>query len=127
MAKIKDYRIVIAEKAQPNARQSAAFLRRCIRIVTGKTLPLVTDATPSTPLEIVVGKTSREAEDEMNFVRDRKTLWSFIARFAGERLYLAGMGLPAQPEEPYKNPYAVTDDGEWGTNIASYRFVEDVL
>lgn len=127
MAKITDYRIVIAENPAPNARQSAAFLRRNIRIVTGKTIPIVSDSTPPSPLEIVVGKTSREEMDQMNFVRDRKTLWSFIARFSGERLYLAGMGLPAEPEVPYKNPYAITDDGEYGTNIACYFFVEDVL
>ncbi len=127
MAKITDYRIIIAEEAAPNARQSAAFLRRSIRIVTGKTVPIVSDATPPTPLEIVVGKTNREELDQMNFVRDRKTLWSFVARFSGERLYLAGMGLPAEPEVPFKNTYAVTDDGEWGTNLASYRFVEEAL
>ncbi len=127
MAKIQDYRIVTAEKPTRNERRAAAFLRRNIRIVTGKTLPMVTDKSAPEELEIVVGKTSREEMDQMNFQRDPKTAWSFVARFHGQRLYLSGMGVAAEPEAIYKAVYGVPDDGAFGTNIAAYRFVEDVL
>lgn len=127
MPRIRDYRIVIAENSTFNQRRAAAFVRRAIRLVTGKTPEIVSDAVPPVPPEIVVGKTSRESLDEMNFARSRKSLWEYIIRFSGERLYLAGLGLPAEEEDPYKHPYGIVDDGEYGTSVAAYRFAEDVL
>lgn len=127
MAKISDYRIVLSRTPTYNERRCAAFLRRGIRVITGATLPIVSDGEAPCPLEIVVGKTEREALDGLSLERSRKSLWEYVCRFVGQRLYLTGLGLPAEEEHPYKHPYAVVDDGAYGTSIAVYRFTEDVL
>lgn len=127
MAKICNYRIVLAQKPTYNERRAAAFIRRAVRLVTGKTLEIVPDTAKPLPLEIVIGKTSREEADGLSFERSRKSLWEYVIRFAGERVYLTGLGLPAEEEYPYKHPYATVDDGAYGTSIAAYRFTEDVL
>ena len=127
MASISEYRIVLSENPTYNEKRAAAFLRKSVRIVTGATLPIVSEKEIPSPLEIVVGKTSREESDGMHFIRSRKSLWEYVIRFSGERLYLTGLGLPAEEENPYKHPYGYVDDGAYGTSIAVYRFVEDVL
>ena len=127
MPKIRAYRIVLSEKPTYNEKRAAAFLRKSVRLITGETLPIVSEKETPSSLEIVIGKTSREEADGINFVRSRKSLWEYVIRFAGERLYLTGLGLPAEEENPYKHPYGYVDDGAYGTSIAAYRFVEDVL
>ncbi|MBE6712716.1 MAG: MBL fold metallo-hydrolase [Ruminococcaceae bacterium] len=127
MPKIRDYRIVLAEKPTYNERRAAAFVRSAVRLITGKTLETVSDSEPPIPYEIVIGKTTREALDGLFLERSRKSLWEYVIRFVGDRLYLTGLGLPAEEEDPYKHPYGIIDDGAYGTSIAAYRFTEDVL
>lgn len=127
MTKICNYRIVLAQKPTYNERRAAAFIRRGVRLITGATLEIVSDAEKPLPLEIVIGKTSREETDGMQFERSRKTLWEYKICQKNERVYLTGLGLPAEEEYPYKHPYGIVDDGAYGTSIAAYRFTEDVL
>ena len=63
MSKIVDYRIVISENASTCERRAASFLRTNIKLVCGKTLEIVKDSEKPSALEIVVGKTNREALD----------------------------------------------------------------
>ena len=57
MTKICNYRIVLAQKPTYNERRAAAFIRRGVRLITGATLEIVSDAEKPLPLEIVIGKT----------------------------------------------------------------------
>ena len=71
MAKICNYRIVVGQNPTYNERRAAAFIRRAVRLVTGKTLEIVSDTAKPLPLEIVIGKTSREEADGLSFERSR--------------------------------------------------------
>ena len=63
MSKIVDYKIVISENANTSEVRAASFVRSNIKLVCGKTLPVVRDSEVPTDLEIIVGKTNREALD----------------------------------------------------------------
>ena len=127
MARIRDYTVVLSQKATFNEKRAAATLRRAVRLVTGAALPLVTDAAPPTEREIVVGRTNREALCGLSFPRSRERLWEYQILRRGDRVFLTGLGLPPAEKLPYRSAYAPLDDGAYGTAVASYRFAEIAL
>ena len=127
MSKIVEYRIVVPREPQTNELRAASFIRENIKLVCGKKLPLVKDTETPTPLEIVVGKTTREAEDGIEIVRSRAGIWEFSVFKKGERLYLTGHGTPPDEEPAYTSAYKKLDDGAIGTVMAAYHFVEKIL
>ncbi len=127
MSKITEYRIVIPEKPETNEQRAASFIRQCVKLVCGKKIPLVKDTEEPTPLEIVVGKTNREALDRVELSRSRTGVWEFVIFKKGDRLYLTGLGCPPEEEPEYNTAYRKLDDGAVGTVMAANRFVEDIL
>ena len=127
MSKIVDYRIVISENANTSEVRAASFLRSNIKLVCGKTLPIVRDSEKPATLEIVVGKTNREALDGVELTRSREGVWEYVMFTCGGRFYLTGLGVAPDAEPPYTTAYRKLDDGGVGTVIAAYHFVEDVL
>ena len=132
MAKIIDYRIVISAHATENELRAASFLRDNIRLVTGKTLPLVRDTEPPVPYEIVVGETTREALDSFTVTRARDPLagasWEYIMKSVGTRFYLTGLGIPPAVEAPYTSAYRTLDDGKIGisSNLIHQKTMENL-
>ncbi|MBE6596060.1 MAG: hypothetical protein E7641_00155 [Ruminococcaceae bacterium] len=126
MSKLRDYRIVISEKANTNELRAAAFIRDNVRLVTGITLETVRDTEPPRPLEIVVGETNREALDGIDFERQNHIMWEYTLQNKGDRFYLTGLG----ERKPYPEEYSAAklyEDGSSGCSIAAYKFVEKVL
>lgn len=127
MSKISEYRIVISADAQLNEMRAASFIRENIKLVCGVKLDLVKDCEAPVPLEIVVGKTSREVLDEMDFGRYEDGRWEHVLCKKGQRLYVTGLGTPPAPRPVYDNAYRKLNDGAVGTVLAAYHFVEDIL
>lgn len=127
MSKIVDYRIVISENANTSELRAASFIRANIKLVCGKTLQIVRDSEQPTALEIVVGKTNREALDGVQLIRSREGVWEYVMFTRDERFYLTGLGVAPDVEPPYNTAYRKLDDGGVGTVMAAYHFVEDVL
>ncbi|MBR7117449.1 MAG: MBL fold metallo-hydrolase [Clostridia bacterium] len=124
--KITDYRIVISSDPTFNERRAASFIRENIKLVCGKKLLIVSDTVEPTPLEIVVGKTSREDLDGVSFERYADGTWEFVLKKCGARLYLSGLGI--EPDEPpFTSAYNPLNDGSAGTALAAYHFVEKIL
>ena len=121
------YRIVLSSRPAMNERRAAAFLRERIQLVCGKRLPMVTDETPPSDYEIVIGKTTREISDGLKIDRAPDRLWEYEIRTVGSRTYLAGLGVPPEPDSSYTTAYKLLNDGAYGTVFAAYRFAEDVL
>jgi len=131
MRKVSDYKIVITANATENERRAASFIRDNARLVCGKIIPIVYDTETPDVKEIVVGATTRELVDSLDFKRYRDTssggVWEYVIRSAGDRLYLTGLGTELDSEPPYTSAYRHLDDGMIGTVMAAYHFVEDVL
>lgn len=126
MRRIIDYRIVISKNATHNERRAAAFIRNNIRLVTGCLVPVVDDGQGAVGKEIIVGCTNREKEGFIKN-RDRNGLYQYVIKNDGERLFICGLGMPDTPPEVYSNPYRYIDEGDIGTLMGAYRFVEDFL
>ncbi len=120
------YRVVISENPTLSERRAAAEIVSAARLVTGKKLPLVSDASEPSPCEIVIGKTSREAADGVVFARSKGTPWSFKIISHGNRIYLSGLGEEPEPE-PYNSAYKTLNDGGQGTCYAAYTFIDKIL
>lgn len=120
------YRVVISDNPTLSERRAAAEIVSAARLVTGKKLPLVGDASEPSPCEIVVGKTSREAADGVVFARSKGTPWSFKIISHGNRIYLSGLGEEPEPE-PYNSAYKTLNDGGQGTCYAAYTFIDKIL
>ena len=127
MSRITEYRIVIGQNPEINELRAASFIRENIKLVCGKKLRIVKDSEPPIPLEIVVGKTTREIADGVALTRSRAGVWEFTVFKKGERLYLAGLGTPPDEEPAYTTAYRKLDDGAIGTVMAAYHFVEKIL
>ena len=125
MARITDYRIVISATATSNERRVAQFLRNNVRLVTGKLLPLVEDTARRSAREIVVGKTRREKKGFLP-ERTRDGLWQYVIKSEEERVFICGLGLPPEPPDHFSS-YTYIDEGDIGTAMGVYRFIEDVL
>ncbi len=100
------YVIVRGANAPEKEVLAAEEFRKYFALVTGAELPVVTDDTPETAQEIVVGKTNREKDGEY----DRAALGrdGFTIRTDGEKLWIVG-----------------GEDN--GTLYAVYGFLEDYL
>ena len=127
MSKITDYRIVIPSAPQTNELRAASFIRENVKLVCGKKLEIVRDNTEPAALEIVVGKTNREAIDGVELNRSREGVWEYVMFKKGERLYVTGLGTPLEVEPEYNSAYRKLDDGAIGTVMAANHFVEDIL
>jgi len=127
MSKITEYRIVVPSTPETNELRAASFIRENVKLVCGKKLDIVKDSEAPTPLEIVVGKTTREAADGIELARSRDGVWEFTVFKKGERLYLTGLGTPPDTPPAYNSAYKKLDDGAIGTVMAAYRFVEEIL
>jgi len=127
MSKITEYRIVVPSRPETNELRAASFIRENVKLVCGKKLDIVKDSEAPTPLEIVVGKTTREAADGIELARSRDGVWEFTVFKKGERLYLTGLGTPPDTPPAYNSAYKKLDDGAIGTVMAAYRFVEEIL
>ncbi|MBQ9099280.1 MAG: MBL fold metallo-hydrolase [Clostridia bacterium] len=125
MSRITDYRIVIAQNATDNEKRAAQLLRNCIRLVTGKLIPLITDDHRRVEKEIVVGKTRRERKGLLP-PRSRGGLWEYLIKSEGKRVFICGLGLPDAPPDHFSS-YKYVDEGDIGTAMGVYRFIEDVL
>ena len=131
MRKVTDYVIVVSQKPSENERRAAAFIRDNIRLVCGKLIPIVSDEQIPAENEIVVGQTTREIYDGLNFKRYREPMtggiWEYVIQSVGNRLYLTGLGNEPESEGAYTSAYKHLDDGKIGTVMAAYHFVEDIL
>ena len=126
MAKLSEYRIVIAKNALYRDKREAAFLKNCIRLVTGLIVPIVTDDEEPQSCELVIGETSREILDSQDFERElteADVRWSLEIRPVGDRVYLTGLGRTTVQNEND----AFFDNGPVGTDIAVKIFIENVL
>ncbi len=126
MAKITEYRIVISENAGATDKRAAAFLCNNIKLVCGRKIPIVTDATVPSALEIAVGKTRREEIDGVKLKRSRDNIWEYELFTAGSRFYLTGLGT-APDNVPFVSSYKTYDDGQVGTAHAAAYFTEKIL
>ncbi len=127
MNQVTNYKIVLSSHACMNERRAAAFLSHYIKLICGKKPVTVTDLTAPEEYEIVVGKTAREIQDGIVFARSRNKLWEYEIKSVKKRLYLCGLGCPAEKDIPYTSAYRLIDDGAYGTVFAAYHFVEDIL
>ena len=127
MEKIIDYRIVISKDARANERRASCFLSEKIKVVCGKKPLIVTDDFPATDLEIVIGKTNREEQFNVNFERESKELWGFKILTKNKRVFIAGMGVEPTQIKPYNNSYLTLNDGAVGTVLGVYHFIVNVL
>ena len=131
MAKITDYIIVIPDKPTENERRAASFIRENVKLVCGKKLSIVSDASKPVANEIVVGETTREVIDNLSIKRYRDPntggIWEYVIKKVGARLYLTGLGHEPAEELPFTSSYRHLDDGKVGTVMAAYHFVEDIL
>ena len=64
---IADYQIVISASAKKSTEYGAQILQKRIKQAINVELPIVTDATPTGDLEIILGDTTRTACDGFNF------------------------------------------------------------
>ena len=85
-----DYVIIKGAACSPAETTAAAELQNYIAQISGKTLPLTTDAAQPAAHEILVGKTNREGE--RSFTVDRASLGDegFTVKTVGEKLVIAG-------------------------------------
>lgn len=124
---VKDYRIIIGSRATTNEKRAAAFLQTSIRTVTGKRIPILTDAEEPCALELCVGRTNREEAFGVSLERAEDSLWEFEIRTVKGRVFLCGLGVHDPAPMPYTSSYAKLNDGAYGTVFAAYKFVEDIL
>ena len=127
MSKITDYRIVTSENPSTNEQRAASFIRQNIKLVCGKKVAMVKDSEEPAALEIVVGKTSREALDGITLERSRNGVWEYVIFKKGDRIYVTGLGCAPDEEPAYTSAYRKLDDGCIGTVMAANHFVEDIL
>lgn len=126
MAKVIEYQIIISQNAGATEKRSAALLQEKIKLICGTKIPVLTDETAPSPLEIVVGQTNREALDGLSFQRAPKKLWEYALLTVGSRFYITGLGVKPEPA-PFLSSYEVYNDGQIGTAHGVYVFIEKIL
>jgi len=84
------FQIVIAEQASPSERYGAEELQRFLQEMSGARLPIVTDAAPAGPHEIVLGNNARLKS--LGAAIDFKALGAegYVLRTVGPHLVIAG-------------------------------------
>lgn len=127
MAKLRDYKkIVIAKNATYNERRAAIFLSNTIKQLSSHRPELIFDDTPPSEREIVIGRTAREEQCAVSFLRGEARANEFEVRYLDERLYLTGLG--TLPEKNESTPQSsLSRDGAMGTIYAVYYFVDKIM
>ena len=126
MAKLNEFRIVIAKNATYNERRAAIFLSNTIKKLSGKRPELAFDDTAPEKNEIIIGRTAREAQLGVAFERVGDCQTEFEMRYTDGRLFLTGLGVLPTPAADF-DPSAATNNGDHGTIFAVYTFVERAL
>jgi len=85
-----EYRIVVGAGAIPSEKYAAEELQRYVQEITGAKLPIVTDDTPATSREIVVGNNSRLAKVDPKLKCEALATDAFMLEAKGKRLIVAG-------------------------------------
>ncbi len=87
------FQIVVAQQAPPSTRYAAEELQRFLEEITGARLPIVTDATPAGPQEIVLGDSTRLKALGLGIDFNALGAEGYVLRTAGPHLVIAG-GMP---------------------------------
>jgi len=95
-----DYRIVIAKDCSPAVSYAAQELQTYLEKITGARLPIVTDAEPAQPREILVGKSRHY------LLPDGLGQEGYVLRTAGERLVIMG----GEPRGTLYGVYGLLED-----------------
>ncbi len=101
-----EYVIVIADGAETAVQNAANELQSYIEQISGAKLEIVSDTTPATAKELVVGKTNREAKGE--FDRDELGTDGLVIKANEDKIFFIG-------------------GGNRGTLYAVYEFLESYL
>ena len=86
------YRIVIADNASPSTRHGARELSMFLRKMTGADLPVVSDSSPMTPFEIILGDNAHLRKLDLDTDIDFDNLGDegYVIRTKGTLLVIAG-------------------------------------
>ena len=104
--KKSNYSIIISRSAAACERKAAEELSAYLEKISGVKLHCLTDETPETPCEIVLGQTNREKAGQ--FDREAIGMNGFTIRTEGQKLFLVG-------------------GDAYGTLYATYEFLEKYL
>ncbi|MGI6528115.1 MAG: DUF4838 domain-containing protein [Clostridia bacterium] len=85
-----NYKIVVGAKASKAEQYAAEELQKYIKKITGFNIPIIKDNKKETELEIVVGKTNREKDYEVD--RDSLGEEGFTILWSNKKLVIAGGG-----------------------------------
>ena len=85
---VSDYVIVRGENAYISEVTASTELQKYLKQIAGVEIPIVTDAATVVEKEIIVGKTNRENDIEIN--REELGEDGFIIKTNGSKLYLVG-------------------------------------
>lgn len=85
-----DYVIVRGKDSVDSEKYAADLLQDYLRQICSVTIPIVTDDTPPSEKEIIVGKTNREGNDGYLVDRDDLGQEGFIVKTLGKKLVIAG-------------------------------------
>lgn len=100
------FQIVIAQEAPPSTRYAAEELQRFLEEISGARLPMVTDAAPAGPHEIVLGRSARLRA--LGLAIDFKSLGAegYVLRTAGPHLAIVG----GEPRGTLYGVYGLLED-----------------
>lgn len=85
-----NYRIVVGANASKSEQHAAEELQKYLKKITGFKIPIVKDKTKASDLEIVVGRTNREKD--YNIDRDSLGAEGFTILWSDKKLVIAGGG-----------------------------------
>jgi len=87
---IEKYRIVVSADAEKHAMTAAGMINDRLYEIAGLTLDIVTDETPETDYEIVIGRTDREIFDMTPYMDEIKgeLFQSYAVEIKGHKVYL---------------------------------------
>ncbi|MBM3859721.1 MAG: DUF4838 domain-containing protein [Verrucomicrobia bacterium] len=95
-----DYRIVVAKNCSPSVNYAAQELQTYLQKITGARLPIVTDAEPAQPREILVGRSRHYV------LPDGLGKEGYVLRTAGDRLVIIG----GEPRGTLYGVYGLLED-----------------
>jgi hypothetical protein len=85
-----EYRIVVAEGADPLTLQAAHELALHVEKISGADLPIVTDTTAENQHEILVGFSGRSDRHEKDLNKDTLGKEGFVIKTTGDKILIAG-------------------------------------
>jgi len=103
-----NFSIVVSLQASPSEKHAASELQQFLQQISGAQLPIVSDTTPKTGPEIVLGNSSRLSDLGVQVDWDFLGSEGYLLRTAGDSLVIAGGRLR-------------------GTMYGVYSFLEDYL